>query len=138
MATTRPRIMFTPSARALAAIRRVAAITERPVSSVVSEQMEVLTDHLEGLASILEQAKRIREEEPQAIASAARAAFEQMLPILDKAGTDLQLIWDDLAAQFEFPLDEDPNYPLPPSSNTGATSSRPPSPSPSRKASSHA
>ena len=79
MATTRPRIMFTPSARALAAIRRVAAITERPVSSVVSEQMEVLTDHLEGLASILEQAKRIREEEPQAIASAARAAFQQML-----------------------------------------------------------
>jgi hypothetical protein len=114
--------MFTPSERALAAIRRVAIITERPASSVVSEQIEVLVDHLEGLASILELAKRIQAEEPEQVVAAARAAFMQMLPILDQAGTETQAIWDDLAARFEF-MDDDPNHPLPPPpSNTGATS----------------
>jgi hypothetical protein len=137
MATKRPRIMFTPSDRAFAAIRRVAAVTERPVSAVVSEQVEVLTEHLEGLASILELAKRIQREEPQAVAAAARAAFEQMLPILENAEADVQAIWDDLAAQYEFD-DLDPNHPTPPSSNTGATIPQPPSHSPRRKAASHA
>ena len=122
--------MFTPSERALGALRRVARITERPVSAVVSEQIEVLVDHLEGLATILEKVKAMRAEEPQAVAAAAKAAFLQMMPILEEAGTDVQLIWDDLADQFELLTENeggDPGHPLPPASNTGATSSRPPS-----------
>lgn len=112
--------MFTPSDRAFAAIRRVALVTERPTSAVVAEQMEVLTEHLENLAGLLEEAKRIHQEEPQAVVAAARAAFEQMLPILGKAEGELSGVMDDLAEQLSL-LDD-----TPPSSNTGATT--PPGP----------
>jgi hypothetical protein len=117
MATKRPRIMFTPSDRALAAIRRVATATEKPVSSVVAEQVEVLAEHLENLATVLELAKRMHQEEPQAVMAAARAAFEQMLPILDDAARDTETVFADLENQLAMFETE----PKPSSSNTGAT-----------------
>lgn len=112
MPAKRPRIMFTPSDRAYAAIRRVADVTDRPVSSIVSEQIDVLAEHLENLATVLEHADRLRKEEPQLVAAAAKAAFEQMLPLVNQG----QDVWRDLAGQFGL-FDEG----QPPSSNTGAT-----------------
>ena len=112
MATKRPRIMFTPSERALAAIRRVAKVTKKPASYIVSEQVEVMVDHLENLATILEHADRLKRDDPEAVKAAAKTAFEQMLPILDQAESELTGIWDELAEASGL---------TPSSSNTGAT-----------------
>jgi DNA integrity scanning protein DisA with diadenylate cyclase activity len=115
--------MFTPSQRALRAVRRVAKASNKPVSSIVSEQIDVLTEHLENLARVLEYAAQLRLREPQVVKNAAvRAleAFDQMLPILDRSKDELDSVFEgavsDLADQLSL-LDDEP-----PSSNTGATS----------------
>lgn len=122
MPAKRPRIMFTPSDRAYSAIRRVAAVTQRPVASVVTEQVEVLAEHLENLATVLEHADRLRKEEPQAFAAAAKAAFEQMLPLVEQADLHagkLEEAFRAFPGQLGMFDDSEP-----PSSNTGATGPR--------------
>lgn len=127
--------MFTPSSRAYDAIRRVAAVANKPVSSVVSEQVDLLAEHLENLATILEEARRMYDEEPEAVVAAARAAFEQMLPILDRTEGELTGVLTDFDDQLSL-LDAAES--APPPSNTGATSiSGPPTRTP-RKGPLHA
>ncbi len=121
MPAKRARLMFTPSKRALHAIRRVAKVTDKPTSSVVSENIDILAEHLENMAAILEQAKLIQEKQPQAVLDAARAAFEKMAPILDRTQADMEAVLADAHEQIAM-FDE------PPPSNTGATSESGPPP----------
>jgi predicted DNA-binding protein len=121
MASKRPRIMFTPSDRAFAAIQRVAKVTEKPVSFIVAEQVDVMVEHLENLAFTLEHAERLQKEGPQEVKAAARHALQRVLGILDKVQEDLEPVWNDLTDQLGMFQDREP---MPPPSNTGATKPR--------------
>ncbi len=133
MATKRPRIMFTPSDRAFAAIRRVANVTGKPVSYIVTEQVDVMAEHLENLAFTLEQAERLQKEGPREVKAAARHALERVLGILDKVQEDLEPVWNGLTDQLGMFQDVE----KPPPSNTGATSPPGPPPRNPRKGASH-
>lgn len=114
MPAARPRIVFTPDDRSMLALRRLAKMTGKPKSALVSEGVEILTDHFENLAGMLEKAAALDNEARSVLAAAAVASLREIEPEMVAAQNALARLGDviDLLGL------------EPPSSNTGATSIR--------------
>jgi hypothetical protein len=118
MPTKNKRITFQPAPATRAALDRIAATTHQPVSALVAEMMQLLDDHLENLAGVLEQAGALNAEAKAALVASADTAAEKIRPqvLLARAAMgELNRAIEDASAAAE-----------PPSSNTGVTS--PPAP----------
>lgn len=114
MPTKSPRITFTPSPVVHRSLARIAEISKQPLSSVVSESLELLVEHLQNLLEILETASKLNEEARTVLIASAESSADALRPHYLEA----QRVMAELTRKVDDLTMVDAG---PPSSNTGVT-----------------